>query len=89
MQQDKSSNGIKIDVVFHVLNFDSGNRNIGPYIGDFSVGGDGVEMCYVVLGLEELDGCGSVGVHGIIDLQDDEGARWTDGKASEGFSAGM
>ncbi len=81
-------------MVIDILKFDSGNRTIGLYIGDSSVGDssvgdDGVDMCYVVLGLEELDGFGSVGVHSMVDLQDEEGAGWTDGKAGEGFNAGM
>ena len=72
---------------FDILNFDSGNWTISPYMADSSVDDDGVDMCYVVLGLEEFDDYGSVGVHSIINLQDDEGAGWTDGKVGEGFNA--
>ncbi len=67
---------------FDILNFDSGNWTISPYMADSSV-----DMCYVVLGLEEFDDYGSVGVHSIINLQDDESAGWTDGKVGEGFNA--
>ena len=69
--------------------FDSGNRTIRPYIGDPGVGDDVVDSRYVVLGLEETDGCGSIEVHGIINLQDDEGTGWTGSKADECFNAGM
>ena len=49
----------------------------------------GVDLCYVVLGLEEFICCGSVGVLRYINLQYDEGAGCTDGKACKGFNAGM
>ena len=69
--------------------FDSGNRTIGPFIGDPGVGDDVVDMRCVVLGSEESDGYGSIEANGIIDLQDEEGPGWTDSMAGEGFNAGM
>ena len=71
---------------FDIVNFDFGNWTIGLNMADSGIG---VDMCYVALRLEEFDGCGSVGVHSIINLQDDEGAGWIDGKVGEGFNAGM
>ena len=66
---------MNIEVGFDILNSDSGKRTIGPCIGDPGVGDDVVDKRYVVLGLEETDGCSSIEVHGIINLQDDEGTR--------------
>ena len=39
--------------------------------------------------LEDFNGCGSVRVHSIINLQNDEGAGRVYDKAGEGFNAGM
>ena len=58
-------------------------------MGDSSVGDDGVDMCYVMLGLEDFDGWDSVGAHSIINSQYDEDAGSTDGTTGEGFNAGM
>ena len=57
-------------------------------MADSGVGDGGVDLCYVVLGLEEFICCGSVGVLGYINLQYDEGAGCIDGKACKGFNAG-
>lgn len=61
-----------------------GSQKKDPRVSD-----DGVEIRYVMPGLGESGGYGSIEVHGIIDLQDDEGAGWTDSKAGETFIAGM